>query len=162
MRIEALGAHPGHIEALAAAHVQAFGALEPGWTVADAIDELRAHACADAIPCTWLALADDGNWLGSVSLLDQDHPQLHQYRPWLASLYVRPAARGQGVGAALVARAVAAAGAQGIGPLYLYCTGSVAHWYRQLGWHDHDQLALGPLQLQVLAIDCAGRHGHSG
>ncbi len=153
MRIESLGAHPRHLPALAAAHVQAFGALEPGWNVAAAAAELRSHAHAEAIPCTWLALAGDGDWLGSVSLLDQDHPQLDQYRPWLASLYVRPPARGGGVGEALLAHAIARARAWGLPRLYLYCSGSVGDWYRRLGWRDHDLLVLGPLHLQVLALD---------
>ena len=156
MRIAWLRDHPWHVDALAAAHVEAFGALLPDWTLAQAADELRSHTRACAIPSTLLALDSSGDWLGSVSLLQEDHEHIRQYSPWLASLYVRPRARGQGVGAALVARCVAEAAALGVARLYLYCTQTMAVWYRTLGWHDHDQVVLGPLQVQVMAVDCAG------
>ena len=156
MRIAWLREHPQHIEALAVAHVEAFGALLPDWTVEQVVAELRSHLPVQAIPSTLLALDADGEWLGSVSLLHEDHEHIRQYSPWLASLYVRPEARGQGVGAALVARCVAEAAALGVARLYLYCTGTVADWYRRLGWRDHATVVLGPLQVQVMAVDCAG------
>jgi len=157
VRIDWLSAHPGHAAGLAAAHVQAFGALLPDWTVEEALVELRSHDRAATIPSTLVALDEAGDWLGSVSLLAEDHPDIPQYSPWLASLYVRPEARGAGIGRALVARAVAEAGQVGTRTLYLYCKPDVAGWYRTLGWRDHDLLRLGPLEVHVLAIDC-GNH----
>ena len=154
MRIDWLAAHPQHAAALAAAHVQAFGALLPDWTVAQALAELRAHDRAATIPSTLVALDGAGDWLGSVSLLAEDHPHIPQYSPWLASLYVRPEARGAGVGRALVARAVAEAGSLGTQVLHLYCKPDIAGWYRTLGWREHELLRLGPLEVHVLAIDC--------
>lgn len=154
MRIDWLRGHPHHIDGIAAAHVEAFGALIPDWTVDEAARELRSHTAARAIPTTLLALDDGGDWLGSVSLLREDHRRIRQYSPWLASLYVRPRARGQGVGAALVARCVAEAAALGVGHLYLYCTPALVAYYRALGWRAHAPVVLGPLHLQVMAIDC--------
>ena len=46
MRIAWLRDHPWHVDALAAAHVEAFGALLPDWTLAQAADELRSHTRA--------------------------------------------------------------------------------------------------------------------
>ncbi len=154
MRIDWLSAHPRHAAALAQAHVQAFGGLLPDWTTAQALAELRAHQRPATIPCTLVALDDDGDWLGSVSLLAEDHPGIPQCSPWLASLYVRPEARAAGTGRALVARAVAEAGALGVETLYLYCTPAVAGWYLGLGWRGHELLHLGPLVVHVLAIHC--------
>jgi len=160
MRIDWLRDHPRHVDALAAAHVEAFGALLPDWTVAQAAADLRSHTRARAIPTTLLALdAEGGDWLGSVSLLREDHEGIRQYSPWLASLYVRPQARGQSVGAALVARCVAEAAALGVARLYLYCTSAMAGWYRALGWSDHALVVLGPLRVQVMAIDCREARG---
>jgi len=154
VRIDWLCAWPQHVAPLAAAHVEAFGALQPGWTVEHAAAELASHDRPSMIPSSLVAVDGAGDWLGSVSLLREDHPQIPQYSPWLASLYVRPQARGRGLGRALVQRAVAEAGAAGTGRLHLYCTATLAGWYAAQGWRLHESLQLGPLALQVLAIDC--------
>lgn len=143
---------------LAQAHVEAFGALLPDWTAAQAEEELRSHTDGRAIPTTLLALRD-GQWLGSVSLLRNDHDDIRQYSPWLASLVVRPDARGRGVGRVLVERCVAEAAAQGVSTLYLYCHADLVAYYRALGWREHDQLALGPLWVTVMALDPAAAAG---
>ena len=154
MRIAWLRDHPQHIDALAAAHVQAFGALLPDWTVEQGIAELRSQLDGQPIPATLLALDAGGDWLGSVSLLHEDHERIRQYSPCLASPYVRREARGRGVGAALVARCVAEASAAGVTRLYLYCTMPLAGYYRALGWREHDRVSFGPLHLVVMAVDC--------
>lgn len=140
-----------HLGALARSHVAAFGAQFPDWSVADACAELRAHAGSDGIPGTWVAI-DGPHWQGSVSLLHEDHPRIHGLTPWLASLYVRPRARGQGLGAALVAHARAVAEASGVARLYLYCAPELAPWYARLGWQLHAKLDLAPCPpVQVMA-----------
>ncbi|MGE8289039.1 MAG: GNAT family N-acetyltransferase [Stenotrophomonas sp.] len=141
---------PEHLPALAAAHVQAFGGLLPDWTVAQAEAELRAQQ-RDAIPCSWL-VEDGQGWLGSVSLLHDDHEQIRGWSPWLASLYVQPRARGMGVGAALVRHCVAQAAALGVPTLYLYCEAPMVPWYQSLGWRVHAELQLGPLAITVMEI----------
>src|SRR6218665_3208325 len=142
---------PELLPTLAAAHVQAFGSLLPEWTVAQAEAELRAQQ-RDSIPCSWLA-EDDSGWLGSVSLLHDDHEQIRGWSPWLASLYVDQAARGKGVGAALVAHCVAQARAKGVPLLYLYCETPMVAWYCSLGWRVHAELQLGPLAITVMAVN---------
>jgi len=74
VRIVGLQARPAWLPALARAHVQAFGTLLPAWTVEQAEAELRMQR-DDTIPCTWVA-EDDAGWLGSVSLLHDDHEQI--------------------------------------------------------------------------------------
>lgn len=152
MRIGYLCDHPQHLPALARAHVAAFGALLPDWSLAQAQAELAGHARRQAVPTTLVAL-DGETWLGSVSLLAEDHDRIRQYSPWLATLYVDPAARSLGVGTALVGRCVEEAAALGIGRLYLYCTGALVAYYRRLGWREHDLIILGPLQVVVMQIE---------
>ncbi|WP_312370667.1 GNAT family N-acetyltransferase [Stenotrophomonas sp.] len=142
------------LPAIARAHVQAFGTLLPDWTVAQAEAELAGQQ-RDDIPCSWLAMEGD-DWLGSVSLLHDDHEQIRGWSPWLASLYVSPAARGKGVGAALVAQCVAQAAVLGVAQLYLYCEAPMVGWYRSLGWRVHAELQLGPLAITVMALDTGG------
>lgn len=149
--IASLCDHPEWVAEVARAHVAAFGALLPDWTVEQAEAELRQQAGRDALPLTWLATRA-GQWLGSVSLLQNDHDDIRQYSPWLASLYVKPEARAGGVGRALVWHCVREAGRLRIARLHLYCTDAVAPFYASLGWQPHDRLLLGPMWVNVMAI----------
>ncbi len=151
VRIAALADASEHIQALACAHVQAFGGLLPDWSRSDAAAELRAHTGDADLPMTWVALEGD-DWVGSVSLLQEDHPQIPQYSPWLATLYVRPSQRGRGVGARLVAHCVATAAQLQLPWLYLYCEPGRVGFYRRLGWQWHADLPLGPLQVVVMRV----------
>lgn len=139
---------------IAQAHVDAFGDLLPEWTVDAATEELRTHQGHCCIPTTLLAM-DGAQWLGTVSLLQNDDERIRQYSPWLASLVVREAARGRGLGRALVARCLQEAAALQVPTLYLYCQHDLVPWYRELGWREHDVLMLGPLTVVVMAHDCA-------
>jgi GNAT superfamily N-acetyltransferase len=154
-RIVRLAQVPEHIGELARAHVDAFGALLPDWTLEVAEQELRSHTDDVAIPATWVAL-DEAGWCGSVSLLHDDHPLIRDYSPWLASLYVRADARGQGIGEALVAHCIAAARQLGVGRVFLYCEPPLVAYYEQRGWTVEVwvELPLVP-KLAVMVIDTA-------
>ncbi|MDL5365145.1 GNAT family N-acetyltransferase [Xanthomonas sp. NCPPB 2654] len=152
MRIVCLAEAPQHIPALASEHLQAFGPLLPEWALDEAEADLRSHRCDSRIPTTWIAL-DGDDWLGSVSLLQNDDARIRQFSPWLATLYVRPQARSGGLGAQLVAHCVQAAARLQVGYLYLYCQPHLVPFYQRLGWQPHVQLPLGPLQVTVMRID---------
>ncbi|CTP83165.1 acetyltransferase [Xanthomonas translucens pv. poae] len=152
MRIVCLGEAPQHIAALAREHLQAFGPMLPEWALDEAEADLRSHRCDSGIPTSWIAL-DGDDWLGSVSLLQNDDARIRQFSPWLATLYVRPQARSGGVGAQLVAHCVQAAARLQVGYLYLYCEPRLVPYYQGLGWQPHAQLPLGPLQVTVMRID---------
>lgn len=152
MRIVCVAEAPQHIPALASEHLQAFGPMLPEWAVDEAEADLRSHRCDSRIPTTWIAL-DGDDWLGSVSLLQNDDARIRQFSPWLATLYVRPQARGGGLGAQLVAHCVQAAARLQVGYLYLYCQPQLVPFYQRLGWHRHVELPLGPLQVTVMRID---------
>ncbi|REI38620.1 N-acetyltransferase, partial [Xanthomonas oryzae pv. oryzae] len=108
MRIACVAETPAYLPEIAQAHLQAFGTLLPEWNLDEALSELCSHARDGVIPTTWVA-KDEAQWLGSVSLLENDDARIRQWSPWLASLYVQPQARGQGIGEALVAHCVQAA-----------------------------------------------------
>lgn len=154
IRFEYLGDHMDLARAIAHSHVEAFGTLLRDWTVDGAEQELRTHTGHRCIPTTLIAMEGE-QWLGTVSLLQNDDERIRQYSPWLASLVVRASARGRGIGRALVARCVEEADALGVRTLYLYCEPALLPFYRGLGWREHDLLMLGPVQVIVMAWDCA-------
>lgn len=71
-------------------------------------------------PQVWIAI-HDGNPIGMMSLITDDHPDFPHLSPWLASAYVLPQYRGQGVFRALHDQLVKFARTQtGYSALYVY------------------------------------------
>lgn len=139
MRIEYLSDHPEVIPTLASWHHKQFGYLNPGGSLEQVKVHLRSHTGRCQIPTT-LVMLEDSELLGSASLVASDmdtHPELG---PWLASVYVAPAYRRQGIGSALVERIMEEARALGEDALYLYTPDKEA-FYRRRGWtvvgHEH-------------------------
>jgi predicted N-acetyltransferase YhbS len=155
MRIEPIAAHPGRVETLAAWHHAQWGHLYSHWTLEVALSELREHTLrTTGLPTTLLAL-DGEELLGSVSLVFEDAPELQEHgSPWLASLYVKPPARGRGIGARLARAAVARAAAEGIGELFLF-TPEHKDFYARLGWRPLARTALKGTPVDLMCIQPA-------
>jgi len=152
MRIEPLADHPERVATLAAWHHAQWAHLYDDWTLQVASDELSDHASRRALPTT-LVLLDGDDLLGSVSLVLEDAPDLqHLGSPWLASLFVRPEARGLGFGKALVRAAQTLAQQQGVSRLYLF-TPEHADFYRKLGWAAFARTELRGTPVEVMAIE---------
>lgn len=160
-RIVPLHQYPHLAETLARWHHAQWGELMAPWSFAEALAELEGHAAGGACPTTLVALAADDTLLGSVSLVLEDAPELKHFGPWLASLYVLPTARGQGIGAALVQALVRHAASlgvvdelrqEGIDTLYLF-THEHARWYQSLGWEAIGRMRAGVQEVDVLAIN---------
>ncbi len=129
LAIVAVADHPRLIEPVAAMLWQAFGRPR-GRTVADAVDYVHRRLDA-AEPC--FALLAGGEPVGTACLVAHDLDQRPDLTPWLASLCVRPEARGRGYAPLLVKAVECAARASGITTLWLY-TWSAAPLYAGLGW----------------------------
>lgn len=109
-----------------------WGHLSPGDTAAKRADRLGRHLQVDAVPTTVVALDAQGRAVGSAALIAHDlkgDPR----GPWLASVYVVPARRGEGFGKAVVAAIEATAARAGIDLLYLF-TPDKTSFYAALGW----------------------------
>lgn len=135
MRIELLADHPALLPTLAEWHHAEWGYLHPGSTLEDRIEWLRPEVQRGAIPYCLVALGEGGRALGSASVVEHDMDVHLDWTPWLASVYVHPKHRRRGVGAALVRRATAEAGALGVRDLYLF-TPDQARFYERLGWRE--------------------------
>lgn len=66
-------------------------------------DHYQAAANSDgtAIPQVWVALNDKNIPIGMMSIIADDHPDYMHLSPWLASAFVMPEYRGQGIFQAL-------------------------------------------------------------
>ena len=155
MRIEPIALHRGQVATLAAWHHAQWGYLYSHWTHEVCLAELQQHAEREqGLPTTLLAL-DGGELLGSVSLVFEDAPELQEHgSPWLASLYVKPEARGRGIGARLARAAVARAADEGIDELFLF-TPEHRDFYARLGWRELGRTALKGTPVDLMCIEPA-------
>lgn len=150
LAIELLSARPQHVDTLARWHYREWGDLMADWSAADAQQELADHAGRETLPTTLVATRGE-ELLGSVSLLAVDAVQFDDLGPWLGSLYVRPDARGVGLGRHLVEAAVALAARHGVDRLFLF---TIAHrpWYESLGWEWQEDRQLFGYTVAIMAI----------
>src|SRR5262249_44722082 len=132
MRIGYLADHMHFAPKLADWHSREWADHLPGWTPAEAEAELRTHMGQRQVPTTLVAI-EDGQILGSASLLVSDLVDWDYLSPWVASVFVAPEHRGRGLGRMLVERAVLESAALDIATVYLYTAGQV-EFYRRLGW----------------------------
>lgn len=134
-----------HGPAVAAALHDTWWAAD-GWTL-EATRDFLAAAMGPGAPCCVVA-ERRGDWLGTATLDTSDLAIRADLSPWLASLWVRPDMRGQGVGALLVRHVEALARARGHAKLWLF-TPDRAAFYERLGWRRQgvEPARLGPVVL---------------
>jgi predicted N-acetyltransferase YhbS len=132
MRIDYLANHIELAPVLAAWHHREWSGLLVDWSLEQAHSELRSHVRLRNIPTTFVAL-DEGEVIGSASLIESDLDAWQHLSPWLASVYVVEQHRGRGVGTQLIHRALEDARALGVPAVYLFTAGHEAY-YARLGW----------------------------
>lgn len=131
-RVESLVDYPQFIPTLAVWHQAQWSYLDVGRSAAQRAAALCTHE-RDRVPMTVVAVSA-GTLLGSASLIAHDMDTRMDLSPWLASVYVAPSYRRQGVGSALVREIAAHAKALSFPHLYLF-TPDRARFYEHLGWH---------------------------
>lgn len=132
LRFDYLADHMEQAPLLAEWHFREWQELLPHWTYAAALAELQAQTGRRQIPTTIL-LWEEGQLLGSASLIVSDPPGWEQLTPWLASVYLIPEARGRRLGQRLVQRMIEEAAALTVPVLYLFTSGQTG-FYQKLGW----------------------------
>jgi GNAT superfamily N-acetyltransferase len=132
MRIDYLEAHPDFIPILSQWHHEQWSYLNPSRTVEDRIKEFKQETTGKGIPVTFVAMSENV-LLGSSSIVANDMDTRMDLSPWLASVYVAPQHREQGVGSALVRRTVEEAKKLEIETFYLF-TPDREKFYKRLGW----------------------------
>jgi len=132
MTIEYLADHPEALSTLAQWQHSEWGHIRPGDTVEARRARLQSYSNRDRIPLTVVAL-EDGEVLGSASLIAHDMETRMELTPWLASVFVGESYRRKGIGAELVRRIMTEAANLEVPLLYLYTVHS-EKFYAALGW----------------------------
>lgn len=137
LRVERWSGQVGVAEQLATWHVREWQAVFPEWTEQDAVAEFNTQLQFSELPATWLAYQGQ-RLVGSISALLEDAPELNDVAgPWLASFYIVPECRGQGVGQQLMIAAKNAVTNLGYPQWYLF-TPHHQEYYSKHGWQLHE------------------------
>jgi GNAT superfamily N-acetyltransferase len=132
MLIQDLKYQPQHLPTLAAWHHHEWWSLNPGSSVEQRIEDMQAYLSADFIPSTFIATQFE--LMGSAAIVAHDMDINPELTPWLASVFVAPAYRNQGIGSQLVKFAMQQTHQAGIETLYLFTSASREAFYQRLGW----------------------------
>lgn len=131
--IESLAHHRRFAARVAHWYQREWGELFPELSWVDTFDALLGHGPGEnAGARTWIAL-DGAQPLGAVTVVERAVDRLGLHGPWLAGPWVRPEARGRGLGRALVRRAEEASARAGVGELHALAFDGAA-WLSGLGW----------------------------
>lgn len=103
-----------------------------GRTPARSLARIQAMGTASGLPFGFCAYLD-GLPAGFACCTEQDLDNRPDLSPWLASVFTRPDARGQGIAARVVEAVAAEAKARGVATLWLF-TPDQQRLYERLGW----------------------------
>lgn len=103
------------------------------------------------IPSVFVAL-DGERFLGTASIVEVDLDIRPHYRPWVAAVWVEEAARGRGIGRALVGAAAGAIFRAGFPRAYLYTGAHRVSFYTGFGWQPIET-EVGEKRVTILVLD---------
>lgn len=137
LRIDHLHRHPQLTETVARLIYDEFWADGRGMSVADLVAHLRTTDDPMRVPLSLVALVD-GEFAGTVNLIDNDDRKRVHLHPWLAAMVVVPPRRGEGIGTRLVQALLAEAARLGFPAVYFGTDGP--GFYSRLGAQLHEQV----------------------
>jgi predicted N-acetyltransferase YhbS len=150
MEIVTLRERTEHIPTLAAWHYEQWAYLHDHDSVERRIANLQEELQCNGIPRTFVAVSGQVP-IGSASLIPYDMDTRMELTPWLASVYVVPEQRKQGIGSALVRRVVQEAAMLGYQTIYLY-TPDRAKFYESLGWSSLEKMKYHETMMEIMKI----------
>jgi GNAT superfamily N-acetyltransferase len=136
---------PAHLNQLAEWHFAEWSYLHPEMTLEQLLHNMQQYFTDDFLPSLFVAV-EQGQLLGSSSIVADDLAQRPDLSPWLANVYVHAAQRGKGLGQQLVQHAIQQAQQAGFDALYLFTADQQA-FYSNMGWQVVDTTSVeGTLQ----------------
>lgn len=127
----------------------AWGHLHPGLTLEQATERTKANCGRAGVPSIFVAMQGETP-VGTASLIADDMSIRRELSPWLASVFVVPEYRGQGIASTLVRRVEAEATESGFERFYLYTPDQQA-LYRRLGWQNEENVEYRREHVTVMA-----------
>jgi len=127
-----LGEQPQHIETIARWHQAQWQHISPQHSVESRIRLYASYTSSPEVPFCLLA-TQQGQPVGSASIVECDMETRAELSPWLASVYVHPAFRQQGIATQLIRRCIDLAAQSDAERLYLF-TPDQAAFYQKRGW----------------------------
>ncbi|WP_447553636.1 GNAT family N-acetyltransferase [Vreelandella sp. EE22] len=148
--IERLFADSAHVPIVARWTFDTWGQqLHPERTFAEALIETRLECGERGVPSLFVALVE-GVAVGTASLIAEDIANRPELTPWLASVFVLPEWRGQGIASRLVQRVEQEARESGVERFYLYTPDQQA-LYQRLGWQEIEQITYAGERVTIMA-----------
>lgn len=152
LKIEYLKLYENHLPKLAEWMFNEWGKYNPSSSLEKTKSKLQEHLNLDKLPITWIALLNDKP-VGTCSLRVNDGIRT-DLAPWLGSLYVDPAARGQQIGENLIEVTKTKARMLGYKKLYLLAYDlTIPDWYSSLGWEHVGKDMLNGHDVNVMSIN---------
>ncbi len=146
-----IGRSPQHIPTVAQWHQSEWQHISPHLSTKLRIATYSNYLSQPTIPCC--ILATDGNTpLGSVSLVQSDMETRPELSPWLASLFVHPDWRQQGIATQLILHIQAIAKLCNIKRLYLF-TPDQQEFYARRGWHQFEHYLYHGEEVDIMYYD---------
>ncbi|WP_310618475.1 GNAT family N-acetyltransferase [Flexibacterium corallicola] len=125
---------------------------ESGKTHEALLADKKRHLAPDSLPTTFVALEDD-QFIGFVSLIEEDVSRCPELVPQVASLVVEPRFRGRGFAKQLLEAVVDHGHARGFSSIYLCAAPSLSVFYRNYGWQLIDEDADGLFVFKRVAFE---------
>lgn len=128
-----------------------WGHEKPGSSIEALTKEISSKLDTTTLPIQMLAFTDERP-VGVAILKPHEMKDVFPDRtPWLGSVVVSPACRGNGIGAALTRRVEALALKRGFTRLYLQTEREDGGLYARLGWRTCDRLPYRGYQANVMS-----------
>lgn len=141
---------PELLETLARWHQAEWSQLNPGESLEQRIIRMQPFLNDKLIPSTYIAF--DDVLYGSAAIVANDMDNRPELSPWLASVFVKPEYRNQGIGSTLVHHVMLQAQQNDIEKLYLYTPDREA-FYHKLGWRRIETAHYHGYQVSIMEAD---------
>ena len=142
---------PEIIPMLAKWHHEEWAHFNPRTTLENRIERYHEYLGDAPLPSTYVA-CKNSDILGSAAIVKHDMKTRMEYSPWLASVFVPPQHRNNGIGTRLVSHVMTIAVKNGFDSLYLF-TPDKERYYRKLGWSTIHKEFYSDTQVFVMSIN---------